>query len=492
LKRCGNQIKYRDRVPGEVKSESSYAVPIDAMLIFSLNLPVVFNEIAFDSLIKSQAYKDRLAIGRSSNPLFSQIFSDPKTCGIDVNKKATFYLNVGDDDKEVYTATILCVKDESKLQPIITSTSSGKIEKSKFYSSRALGNNNFVAWNPSFIMFLTTTAEYDDQKVVFEQVFNPSAEKYFDKKPEYLTHFEKSKEDASFWWDLEAYSENQLHATGKPGEVPKMILDGNYVYGDINLKKGAFDADINIQMNNVVKEALEKIFEKGADPLLRKFLPQSQPSFIANLSLDIDGMFSVILKDAERKVEARNSLAPYGLMIEDIGKAISGDVMFAGFPNDTTTKTSVLFGLKIKDRNEFDKLLRIMQSVGKIEKVDENMYKMNTGVIPFYPMLATYPDQLQRLIIKDDYAFVSLDKKIIDAMHPTQTMRSDSAIYYNTSLGGTDFLAFYASPSFKETASFSTQFSMNGFNVHYNGDRFIFNANLLDPNKHALLQILNL
>jgi hypothetical protein len=491
FKKCGSGIKMVDRKPGDLKIETSYHVPINATAILSLNLQNIIPEIGFLSLIQTQPYKNKLAQSYPANPAFTNVFADPVGNGINVSQKAIFYLDVGESDEEVYTASLMCMADKNKFFAMLQKTPTRDLKKSEFYESADLGNNNTVAWSQDFVMFLTSNPGFDVHHI-FQQVFNPRAEKYFDRSTDYLAFTEHSKSDAAFWIDLGSYARNQLHATGKPGELPGMLLDGNVVFGDLDFETGYFTTDVKFKLNNILTEGIKGFFKDDKDRSITKYVPLENPSFVANLSLNIDGIFSFLLRDSEVKIEARNSLVEYGLLVDDFGKALTGDVLLAGFPNDTTTKSSVLFGLKIKDNDYFFKLLKVMEDVGQIEMVENNLYKMNKGVIPFFPLLATYEDKLQRLMVKDGYVFMSLDRRLIDAIKSSTSNTNVIPPYLLPMNDQYNYLSFFGNESFGETSSYSERFSIRDYSINYNGSSLEIKCNLKNNQVSSLKQMLQL
>jgi len=491
LKTCNNGIKIVNRAPGEFKKESAFLVPPDATFILSFNLKNILPEIGFDQLKTSQPYLAKLSASYATNPVFTNVFRDPEKCGINTNKKALFYIDVGDSDEETYSASVLCLSDVAKLVVNIKASGPNKVIKEKHYEYTLLGNNNAMAWNTDFVMFVTTNPELDVQSL-FEEVFTIEAEKFFDKFPDYINFFDKSVADGCFWVDMTSYARNQIHATGKPGEFNQQLLKGNVIFGDVNFETGYFETDIQFKLNSLLAEGLKGFFKNDKDRTITQYIPLDNPSFVANLSLNIDGLFSFLLKDTDRKVEARNSLAEYGLLVEDFGKALTGDVLLAGFPNDTTSKSSVLFGLKIKDSEYFFKLLKVMEDVGQIEMIENNLYKMNQGVVPFYPLLATYEDKLQRLMIKDGYAFVSLDRKIVDALK-THSIKGNEVPPYLLPLNDQyNYLSFYGNELFSETNQYSGKYSVRDYSVNYNGTILKLKCNLMNNQVSSLKQLLQL
>lgn len=487
LKDCSS---IKERKPGELKNLSCYFVPPSATLIISLNTAAILKEINFSQLKNAPDYIQKLQGFYNQNPPFALVFADPVASGIDTSKKITFYIDVGENKEDVYSASILNIADNSKFLNTIKKAKL-KIEDEKYYQVAKIDGASSVAWNKEIAFFITTDLKYKKSKIL-KQVFNPNAEKYFDETADYLKFIESSNKDLSFWIDLSSYANNQIHASGKPGEFNKTILQGNTIYGNIDFGVGGIDSDIHFKLNNIVSKVVQGIFNQEADRSVVKYLPEMKPAFITLLSSNIDGILNLLLQDSEKKVEARNSLVPYGLVIEDFGKALTGDVMLASYPNDTTTKSSVLFAYKIKDKEHLYRLLKVMQDVGKIEMLDTDFYKMNTGVVPFLPLLSTYKDGLQRLVIKDQYAFVSLDSMVVEGMKARQKTTTDSLTYLLPFNEKNNYLSIYGDRDFSALSKYSNEFSIKDYSLNYNGEQLNVHLNLVNPGSSSLKQLLKL
>src|SRR5690606_37113423 len=135
------------------KPESSYYVPPDATFLLSLHLEKILPEIGFNQLINSRSYQERLNSAYSTNPVFTNVFRNPGQAGIHLSKKILFFIDVGDSDKQTYSATLLCLRDESKFQHLVKTTTTKEIRNESHFSSVELGNNNHLAWNKEAAVF---------------------------------------------------------------------------------------------------------------------------------------------------------------------------------------------------------------------------------------------------------------------------------------------------------------------------------------------------
>lgn len=396
--------------------QSFLSIPPEATFIAVFNTFKILQGVGFNELRSTNEYINKLKSYYNQNPPFARVFSDPKGVGIDVQKKSVFYLAVGTEADEVYTNTIFSLADLKAFEESISKSGRGNFKTTENFKHLEIDPTSSVAWNDKFASFISTNPNYDKIEI-FNRCFTDSNTKYFDTNNKFFDHISNNESDFSFWGDFISYSKNQLHASGKPVEISSLLLRGNVIYGDANFNEGEIDANIRFDFNKLISVAQDKLFKDGYDTKILELTPDKFPSFFLNTSLNIEGIFSIILNDIDLKLEARNSLANFGLTLDDLTKAIEGGMLITAYPSLETGKSSTIFGVKIKEYEHFQVLLDVWQVLNIITLEDTNLYRINKGTVPFFPIRATYPDLLQRLLINGDYAYVSLDKEVIDHIY---------------------------------------------------------------------------
>jgi hypothetical protein len=493
LRKCGIGGQTVKRSSDFSLDKTYKAIPPDVTFICSFNIPTILEEIEFEKLRNSEGYIDKLRLTYNENPPFTRVFSNPEGAGINTSEKAVFYLDVGTNAEEVYTAVILSLKDANVFSRLASDHAKhNKIQSKDHYSYLKINPISSVAWDDNNVMFITTD-ESMDQESVFDQVFNPNKEKYFDGSEKFYEFVESSTSDLAFWMDLTSYARNQIHATGKPGEFNEFFLRGVNLFGTAEFSKGSVDLVVNYDLNAILQKFIDQVFKPDYDVnILNNILPE-KPSFIANVSFNISGVLNLMLRDIDAKVEARNSLIPYGLTLEDFSKAASGDALFAFYPNADSDKTSTLFILKIEDQNHFDELISIWQQLGKIASEGNDTYVMRTGYIPFLPIESTYEDKLQRMLIKDGYMYVSLDRKVIEYIQSNSSTSIDPAeLGIDINNSSDHLLSVYGDNGFKEISAYANRFSIKDYTLNYKENSMLFHFNLQDENTSSLKQLLAL
>jgi hypothetical protein len=489
-KKCGEDINLSPLPAERLKNEAYFHIPKSATVIASINLLNVLTELKFDTLRQTEKYITKLKSYAAQNPPFAAVFSDPVKCGVDITKKAVFFIDGGESKEEVYSASILNIKDAKLFNGLMATFKTLPSKKKKYYTITTIDAQSACAWNNNFVIFISTNPEYKKDKIL-AQCFDPTRAKYFDDHKDFLDQMQASQSDVSFWIDLTSYSRNQLHATGKPGEVNAALLKGNTIFGDLDFNNGAMDISSHFKANGIIKEFIAKLFDSTVDKEIEKYIPATNTSSIIKTSWNLQGLLNLIMENPKTKVAARSSLTEYGLVMDDFTKAFSGDVLFASYPNDTTSKSSTIFSLKIKDKVHFEKLIKVWKDIGKIEEEGVNIFKINSGgIIPLFPIHATYKDKQQRLILKENYLYVSPDKKIID-----QIENSDGKTIFNaefSSISGLNYISFFGDNKFSNIGKYVDPYSISNFTFGYGGDSIKLHLNFIDQNTSALKQILSI
>ena len=489
LKKCGLIGDNFNRISGIFQPNNTACyVHEDATFILGINLANVLEELSFFELVKTRVFKEKLQPSYRDNFLFSKLIEDPILAGVNTSSKAIFVLDVGNNDKEIYTASYIPLLSIDKFKSFIATNWKGKIIEKDSYTYIKINDGSSLAWNENIAVFLTSNHTFDKLGML-NRVFNERKKKYFDEQEQFLKEFNQFSSDFYFWADLASYGRNQLHATGKPGEINSRLLDDNYLSGNVDFGQGFIDANIHTKLNPTIEKFVQSLFNKKTTSGIFKYLPDNrQKSFQAGLSLNFNGILNLMLTSKDLKLQARDSLAAYGLIIDDFDQAFTGNTSFVAYPNDTTYKNSIALGLEIKDKTHFFKIIEVMQDLGKIIPEEGGTYKMVGGAyVPFFPIYFTYPDFKQRMIVKGNMVFFSADKFLIEYLRssggeeklPSQEMEG---AYFS--------LSGYEKP--EEVKKYLLEYSVKNYEITYKENNFKIHLDLDNTQKSALKQVFKL
>lgn len=489
LRQCSDRVSTSNR-PADISFDQTYMlIPPEATFIAVFNTPQVLSDINFAELRVQDRYINSLRQYYQQNPPFARVFASPEQVGVDVKEHAVFYIAVGTQASEVYSNAIFSIKDKAAFEKAIIESNRGAIQKEAAYSHITIDGMSSVAWNDDYACFISTDESYE-KLPIFNRIFTQSKAKYFDKDNPFYQFITASKSDMAYWVDLSSYAENQLHATAAEGEFSKLLLRGNHIYGEADFREGEVDASVLFDFNKILSTAQGKVFKDGYDTDIIQLIPSTNASALVNASINMEGLFSLILDDIDMKVEARNTLAQYGLTLDDLTKAVEGDMLFAAYPSEIPGKSATIYGVKIKDHDHFEVLLNVWQDLGNIALESSNIYRVDKGVPPFFPIAATYPDKLQRLIIRGDYAYVSLDKSVID--HIASYTKSDALRETNLMDRSDDDILFsgYFNNGIKEVRDRIKSYAVEEIKFNYEDQKLELRFQFNDDDVNPLRQIL--
>lgn len=489
LKQCVLDESYISRNESTFRQEASYFVPPDVTFVCSFNTDKLLRDMAFDSLRMSDVYKAKIKTFYLSNPPFAKVFSDPIGSGIDLLKPSIFYLDVGTHLDEIYTASLFNIIDKASFESMLNHIGLGITRVNKHYSISTIDQKSSVAWSDNIVLFMSSTDEFDKISTL-NNIFNPSARKYFDNNPKYLEHIDEYNEDAKFWLDIGSYGRNQILTTSE-NALPSALFKGNYCYGGIEFDHGLINISVNAELNKLTNKMASDIMLNELNDEILSQLPSLQPTFIVSANLNLNGILNLMLSDPEIRLQARNELIEYGLVLDDFTSGFTGEVSIVSYPkNPDTDKTPVLFAAKIKDRDYFNTLIRVWEDIGKIQHEGGNIYKIDQGALAILPYDMTYPDFLQRMLIKDDYVFISLSEAVINDLKTVTSINNYQQVNNDFSINNNS-LAFYSTSEFDEVYDMKN-LGIRKCEVHQIENRTQITIHLNNQNEQALKQLLNI
>jgi len=478
--------------PHDLNITKSYLrVPTDAAVVIAADIGQIMTEVDYPTLRTSPLFQEQLGRSYQDNPPFTYVFSDPMGTGVDVAGKASFYICLGEEEGDIYSNTIIPLADVSKFDAAMERIGLKDIQTHHTVKYATISPNTYVAWDDKSACFYSTKDGYDTDQLL-TSVFSVDKPKYFDTDERYLEHMTGTDDEVLYWIDLDKYKKNPIIHTKELNALDLKILGGNIVYGAAKFGTGTVDFDVSFYFNKLVGPAVRDILQGGVTTAMSNYLPAEQPSFLSSLSLNIDGILKHLLSDADIRLEARNSLIDYGLTLDDFSKAFSGQLLFAAFPADVADKGSAIFAAEISDHLRFESIMKVLTDLSKIEKINDNLYRSSLGVIPFFPLYATYDDQKQRILIKDNYMFVSLDKRLIDEAENTATTPDYMSQYLSERPPSSLQLSAFATARYDQVKQASEKYSIKDFNIAYGNQQLTLHFNLRDANRPALQQIVGL
>lgn len=445
-----------------------------------MDLSKLLQELDFDSIKKENWYVDELRSFQSINAPLARIFHDPQSAGIDIEGKGAFYLDVGSNKSEVYSSIVLPLSDVTSFESMLSNDNRIRWTEDNGLRYSQISAETSCAWSDTYISFITSSPDYDRKKAL-TKAFRTGVS--WSEKELFQDQVWKSPEAISFWVDLNSYARNQILARNKASFLATRFLKNNLVYGDIHLKPGKATVKANYKSNALVKKLLGSVLSDDFDPEVYNYLLPEPPSFLVNTSFNLQGVLNYLLDEKELRLEARNSLLEYGMNMEDINDAFSGDILYASYPTDNPDKTAALVGIRINDKTIFEQLLKVWTDLGKLIPEGDGQYKSSMGNIPFFPLQTSFDDKKSRILVKGNYMFSSGSKKIIDHIRIGTTQPDNIA---SSMISGKGLLSVYSNSRFDLVRKQLSNYPIENFTIDLATDKIVLDINLKDKNSSAL------
>lgn len=372
-------------------SENSRYISKDAIGVLSINTSELVKKVAWSALSGSPIFKD--ITGKAGGD--SASFDLDKT-GIDI---ATFFAYAMPDQRLAGKSrfmVLIPLKDATKFQAFVKEKfPKAKIETKGELTFAVLNENITIGWDKKTAIAAAATPKTqwseegqplpaaDNTTILTEEV-----QKTFALKEDQslaanskFTDLQKANHDISFWLNYEAFAnsmpQEQIGSAGAIFASQKKMLKDAFIAGGVDFEKGKINGDATYYFNPTVKAIADALESKSVNNDLLKRLPGSQMNLMMSYHFNPQGIKAMV--DTMGVAPLANlALKEYGLTIDDILNAFTGDFLLAitDFAVSTESKSYTMNGnavnytspvptfkaslsFKIKDKAAFDKIMQI-------------------------------------------------------------------------------------------------------------------------------------
>ncbi len=321
----------------------------------------------------------------------------------------------------------------------------------------------------------------------------------------------KASNDISFWLNYESLMnslpQDQLGTAGAVMGSQKKLLKDAFIAGGVNFEKGKITGDATYYFNPSVKAVAEALEAKSTNDDLLKKVQGNQLNLM--MSYHINPMGVKIMLDTMGVLPlAGLGLKEYGLTLDDVLNAFSGDFLLAITDFSVTTESQsytlagssvnyakpvssykAVFSFKLKDKAAFDKLLQVAISNQMLASTAPNTY--SAGFV--------------HLVTNGDYVAISTEPAVAGAYLqspgnaafkvPVEVKNSPYGFFLDirNSIQTAPLDLLYGKQDtalFKEGKNLLDAVSAHGGKVKGDHTDFHFEATFVNKDENSLLQIM--
>ena len=432
-------------------TDAALAIPKDAMSVTAINIQSLMQKADFEAVKNMEFYKETVAKAEKDNPATAAIMKNPAQSGIDLTKN--IYL-AQDLDLSLGTGSagmtiLMTIADVKAFELMIQNGSkNAKIETKEGVkyllnegetSSDETGytvNSNrsgFVAWN--------------DKLAVIGADFGQNTEggslaflKYFKTNPaESIAQNDKLKALMSSPHDMYSFVTfdklaNNTSAKAAAGAMnldPK-ALKGNYFTGFSDFDKGQITSKSDFNINPAITKEWGLMFKNNVKTDFSKYV-NPDLGFAVTMGLDAKGIKEIINSNSQFKMATEGAKGLYNFSVDDLIKALDGDMVITASPTGKDGKWTGAMGFKIGDKPTLMKFMDALVGNEILVKNGENAYSFANSA---NEMAKSYVKDGGKIVFVDDIMFAGDDATIANLKGQNKAVSSDVKDVLNKNIFG--------------------------------------------------------
>jgi Domain of unknown function (DUF4836) len=399
-------------------NDVSTAIPKDALSVTSVNVNSLMQKADFEAVKNMDFYKDGIGKLSNENPALAEILKNPTKSGIDLGKSIylTQDINIGEGANSTGNMTVLMsLANLNDFEAMLKAGNLGNIEKKDGVSFISLKKeinetnaegytissnlNSMVAWNEKMAVLASNSSENTQGPA--------SILKYFTTKPEESIAqneaFNKAMSathDVNSFMSLDKYAEDMKGAAAAMN-IDQKALTGNYFTGYGDFEKGQIVSKSEFNINKILVKEWGILFKNNVKTDFSKYINGQNVGFAMTMGLDMKGLKEIINTNTQFKMAAELAKGRSEFSIDDLCKALDGDMVVAANPKGKDWEG--VMGFKIADKALVQKLLDMLSQKEIIIKVSDGEFTFSKSV---NTMGGSYVGENGKLRIKDDILFV--------------------------------------------------------------------------------------
>ena len=344
------------------------AIPADAPVVFKANVKSLSEKAALkdNKQLQADLQKGMEGMSEALKKKMKAVMDDPKESGFALQKpvfiavtdpdKSQFVISLGVNDKDKVTELFKSTKDDCKTMKITEGEDQTVVEDQGMQ----------VAYNSDLCVITVertdaaTLLKQDDDKSILSQ----------DKYAKML----EGTNDIDAYIDYAALTKTASKFSKQAANAAiDKLTEGMYIIANVNFEEK--EAVINTEFfgNKEFLKLCEEIENKPSGDYLK--LAPADAYVVAQCGVkDFDKIKEILPKAETEQIDQQ--LKAMGLSIDQILKAIEGDILISVAPNGSQPMPQISFALACKDQKVWEAITKTAEPMGQgmLEKKDANSY----------------------------------------------------------------------------------------------------------------------
>ncbi len=393
------------------------SIPAKVSTVTAFRLPQLMAKADFENFKKLPVYQELIKEANRKNSALGKIVEDPIQSGIDLTQNIYAFTQLANNNPEdVFSGILIPIQDATAFIAMLGKMDLPETENVDGMNFVKITRKSGLVWNESLVI-IGMTNRYDSN-LPQNLAAMIKAEDAAIAEDQNLQEALANEADIVTWASsnaLSSYKDAQLMIAAL-GFDPD-VLKNNFAQGYLNFSKGAIQGISELLLNKILTQDLDLLFKDQVATDFSNYVPGENLGMAFSAALDFKGFNQVLSERPQSKGFLNYNLKEYGLTIDDIAKALGGDLLLAYYDQGNNAPPEGLFVSNIDDQKIFDNFLQVAQDFQWIEKENNRYYKINPkGLVDrnlFSPRETFFRADGAYLLLAHDMVFISADKNLL-------------------------------------------------------------------------------
>ncbi len=393
------------------------SIPENASTVTAFRIPQLMVKADFENFQKLPVYQELIKEANRKNAALGKIVEDPNQSGIDLSQNIYAFTQLADNNPEdVFNGVLIPIQNVDAFVAMLEQMDLPETENVAGVNFVKITRKSGLVWNESLAIIGMTNRYNSNLPQNLATMI--TAEGPAISKDKNLQKSLANNADIVAWASsnaLASYKDAQLMIVGL-GFDPDVLKD-NFIQGHLNFEKGEVEGLSQFLLNGILTQDLDLLFKDEVMTDFTPYVPGENLGMVFSAALDFKGLNQVLSERPQTKGFLNYNLKEYGLTIDDIAKALGGDILLAYYDQQNNQANEGLFVSNIDDSGIFENFLEVGQDFQWIEKQKDNFYTINTKGLRalnlFDPGKVRFKGKQAYLLLAHDMLFVSADTELL-------------------------------------------------------------------------------
>ena len=401
------------------KTDTLTSIPEDVTMVTTIDVPQLMDKADFENVKNMEFYQAFLEEVAEEDPALAEVFKDPKSSGIDLEKPVNVaFLPDPSNPENMFVGAVANLADEGAFSALVEAAAEQPITEQAGYKSVQSNRNSIIAWNKDMVVLGGSEGSMEVNSQV-ERIFTTEPEGSVAKNKD-LQKALSGDHDIATWLSTNSLAENEQakFAMGM-AQLDAEALKDNYLHGSLDFEDGQILGSSQYFINKGLSKDFDKLFNDQITTDFSKFVPGEGLVYAVTNAINLRGIDEILSARPQSKGFLEYALKEYGLTVEDIINTFGGDILLAGYAGeDGKDKGIGLFATNVVDRKKLDSFLELAQDYDMIEEEGDGVYKIMQAGLPGVGggFTVKTSDGFGRLLVTKDMVFISGDDALINKL----------------------------------------------------------------------------